>query len=207
MITLSAQSREGKNPATLRTEDFIPAVYYSKGDDAVSIAVSARDFVKVWKEAGETSAVTLQLGGEKISTLIHDIQRDPVTGNPTHIDFLVIDMNKEIQVNVPIEFTGLADAEKGGIGTVVKVLHEIEVKALPKDMPHALEVDVTGLATLEDQIHVRDIKVPKGVTVIAEPDEVVALVSAFKEEKEEAPIDLSAIEVEQKGKKEEEEAA
>ena len=206
-ITLTAQSRAGKSAKTLRQEDLIPAVYYSGGKDAVSISVPSKEFIKVWKEAGETSAVTLQIGGEKITTLIHDMQRDPVSHEPTHVDFLVIDMNKEIEVPVPIEFTGLAEAEKGGLGTLVKVLHEVHLRGLPGKMPHAVEVDVTGLATLEDQIHVKDLKLPEGVSLVTGEDEVVALVTAFKEEKEEAPIDLSTIEVEQKGKKEEDEAA
>jgi large subunit ribosomal protein L25 len=208
MITLTAQSRGGKSPSALRTEEFIPAVYYSAGKDAVSIAVPLKEFLKVYKEAGESSAVTLTIGGEKISTLIHSIQRDPIKNNPVHVDFLIIDMNKEIEVPIQIEFTGLAEAEKLGLGTLVKVLYEIQIKGLPKDMPHTLEVDVTNLATLEDQIHVSDIKVPHGITVITPAEEVVALIAAFKEEKEEeVPVDLSAIEVEKKGKKEDEEVA
>lgn len=204
-ITISAQSRANKSPSDLRTEDMIPAVYYGAGSDAVSIAIPAKEFNKVWKEAGETTTVTLTIGGEKINTMIHDIQRDPVSDLATHVDFLVVDMNKEIEVAVPIEFTGLAEAEKTGTGTLVKVLHEVQVSALPANLPHSVEIDVTRLATTEDQIHVSDIALPKGVTMISEADEVVALISAFKEETEEAPaLDLSAIEVEKKGKKEEE---
>ncbi len=204
-ITLSAQSRSNKSLTDLRAEELIPAVYYGAGSDAVSIAVSAKEFNKAWKDAGETTTVTLTIGGEKINTMIHDIQRDPVSDNAVHVDFLVVDMNKEIEVAVPIEFIGLAEAEKTGTGTLVKVLHEVQVSALPANLPHSVEVDVTRLATTEDQIHVSDIALPKGVTMISEADEVVALVSAFKEEVEEAPVlDLSAIEVEKKGKKEEE---
>jgi large subunit ribosomal protein L25 len=202
-ITLSAQPRANKSPNMLRTEELVPAVYYGAGSDAVSIAVSAKEFAKAWKDAGETTTVTLMIGGEKINTMIHDIQRDPVTDLATHIDFLVVDMNKEIEVPVPIEFTGLAEAEKAGVGTLVKVLHEVHVSALPANLPHSIEVDVTRLATLEDQIHVSDIALPKGVTMITEADEVVALIAAFKEETEEVQaVDLSAIEVEKKGKKE-----
>ena len=205
-ITLQATQRIGDRAALLALEQ-IPAVYYGKGADAVSIAINAKEFGKVWKDAGETTAVMLAIGGEKIPTVIHDMQRNPITGEPTHIDFLIIDMKKELEVNVPIEFEGTADAEKNGIGTLVKVLHEIEVKALPNDLPHAIHIDVTNLATLDDQIHVRDLKVPAGVTVMTDGDEVVALIAAFKEEVEETvPVDLSAIEVEQKGKKDEEEA-
>jgi large subunit ribosomal protein L25 len=208
MITLEATQRNG-SPEAIRAQDLIPAVYYGAGKDAVSIAIPAREFIKVYKEAGENTAVTLTIGGEKISTLIHDMQRDAVTGTITHVDFLIIDMKKEIEVAIPLEFTGTADAEKNGLGTIVKVIHEVEVKALPNDLPHSFEIDVTVLATLEDQIHVKDIKLPKGVTMITDGEEVIALVAAFAEEKEEeaAPVDLAAIEVEKKGKTETEDEA
>ncbi len=80
-------------------------------------------------------------------------------------------MKKEIEVAVPLEFTGVAEAEKNGLGTLVKVVHEVHVSALPADLPHNIEIDVTGLATLEDQIHVKDIKLPKGVTMISDGEE------------------------------------
>jgi large subunit ribosomal protein L25 len=202
-VTLTASKREG-TPATVRAAELVPAVYYSAGKDAVSISIPLKEFTKVFKEAGESTAIALQIGGEKINALIHDIQRDPISGTPVHVDFLVIDMNKEIEVTVPIEFTGLADAEKNGLGNLVKVAHEIQVKALPANLPHSVTVDVAGLATLDDQIHAKDIALPAGVTLITPADEVIVLVAAFVEEKEEAsaPIDLSAIEVEKKGKEE-----
>lgn len=206
-ITLTALQRQGSLD-DMRAQELVPAVYYGAGSDAVSIAVPLKEFTKVFKEAGETTAVTLMLGGEKINTLIHDIQRDAVTGLPIHIDFLVIDMNKEIEVAVPLEFTGTAEAEKGGLGNLVKVLHEVHVKALPADLPHSITVDVSGLATLADQIHAKDLALGNKVTLITNPDEVVALIAAFVEEKEDTgPIDLSAIEVEKKGKEETEEEA
>lgn len=202
-MTLQVAKREG-GPAALRAQGFIPAVYYGAGKDAVSIAVPVKDFTKVLKEAGETTTVVLQIGGEKINTLIYDVQHDPLTGAISHADFLVLDMNKTIEVAVPIEFGGIAEAEKNGLGTLVKVLHEVRVSALPANLPHAFVVDVSLLATLDDQIHVRDIALGQGVTLVTSPEEVVALIAPFTEEKEEvsAPIDLSAIEVEKKGKEE-----
>ena len=204
MITLAATKRTNEKPADLRANDQIPAVCYGNGKETMSIAINAKDFAKVWKEAGETTAITLDVEGTKVSTLIHDMQLDPIMNVPTHVDFLAIDMKKEIEVAVPIEFTGLAEAEKGGLGTLVKVLHEVQVKALPANLPHSIEVDVTPLATLDMQIHAKDLKLPQGVELITSADEVIALVAAFQEEKEEAPMDLESIEVEQKGKKEEE---
>ncbi len=205
MITLEATQRTG-TPEALRAQEMIPAVYYGAGKDAVSIAIPAKAFAKVYKEAGETTAVTLTIGGEKISTIIHDLQHNHITGEVTHVDFLIIDMKKEIEVAVPLEFVGEAEAEKNGLGNAVKALHEVHVSALPANLPHSIEVDISGLATLEDQIHVKDIKLPHGVTMVTDGDEVIVSMAAFVEEKEEAPVlDLDAIEVEKKGKTEDEE--
>lgn len=209
MITLAATKRTNESSATLRATDQIPAVFYGSGKEAVSIAISAKEFGKVWKEAGETTAVTIDVGGEKVTTIIHDMQVDPILNIPTHVDFLIIDMKKELEVSVPIEFVGLAEAEKAGLGTLTKVLYEVQVRALPNDLPHGFEVDVTPLATLDMQIQVKDLVLPKGVTMVTDGEEVVALVAAFKEEKEDAPtvIDFDAIQVEEKGKKEDGETA
>ncbi|HSE56858.1 MAG TPA: 50S ribosomal protein L25 [Candidatus Paceibacterota bacterium] len=206
MLTLEAKKRTTENPATIREGGFIPGIYYGAGKEAASLMVSAIPFAKVFREAGETSAVTLDFGTEKVSTLIHDVQFDPVTNMPIHVDFLVVDMNKEIEVPVTLEFVGVAEAEKLGLGTLVKVIREVHIRALPGDLPHALQVDVSVLKTLEDKVHVSDLVLPKGVTCVTPGEEVVALVTAFVEEKEEAPVDLSAIEVEKKGKKEDESA-
>ncbi len=215
MNTLTATKRgKAEKLATIRTNGMVPAVVYGAQVENQLISVLSTDFVKVFRLAGETSTIVLDIAGatekdksSKVDVLIHEVQVDPIKGNPIHIDFLAVDMNKPVEVAIPLEFVGVAKAEKDGLGTLVKVLHEIEVEALPKDLPHSIEVDVTSIETLEDQIHVGDIKLPKGVNLVTEENEVVALVAAAKEEKEVAPVDLSAIEVEKKGKKEEEAAA
>jgi len=210
MNTLTATKRSKTDKlAFIRNNGMIPAVIYGAQVENQPVSVLSSDFVKIFKIAGETSTIVLDITGEtgkptKVDVLIHEVQVDPIKGYPIHVDFLAIDMNKPVEVTIPLEFIGLAKAEKDGLGTLVKVLHEIDIEALPKDLPHNIEVDVTGIATLEDQIHVSDIKLPKGVTLITEGDEVVALVAAVKEEVEEVVVDLSAIEVEKKGKKEEE---
>lgn len=188
----------------IRSAGLVPAVFYGFGKESTSISIPSVDFIKLFREAGETTAITLDVAGEKVPTLIHDIQRDPITGEPTHVDFLVIDMNKETEVSVPLEFEGISEAEKSGIGMVMKVMHEISVSALPANLPHAIHIDISSLATLSDTIHAKDVVLPKGVTLVSEADEVVAAVTAFVEEKEEAPVlDLESVEVEKKGKKEE----
>ena len=213
MNTLTAIKRSKADKlTTIRNNGMVPAVVYGARVENTLISVPSILFTKILKVAGESSTIVLEIAGEKesdkttkVDVLIHDLQVDPIKGFPVHIDFLAIDMNKPIEVSIPLEFVGLAKAEKDGLGTLVKALHEIEIEALPKDLPHSVQVDVTSLATLEDQIHAKDIVLPKGVTLITDGEEVVALVSEAKEEVEEsAPVDLSAIEVEKKGKKEEE---
>jgi large subunit ribosomal protein L25 len=190
----------------LRKGGEIPAVFYGAGKETTSISVPVVEFKKVWREAGESSAIKVGLLDKNIDVLIHEVQVDPITDEPIHVDFLAIDMKKKIRVNVPLVFEGISDAVKSGIGNLVKVMHEFEIEALPSDLPHNLVVDISKLKTLNDQIFVSDIKLPAGVVVINEPTEVVVSVVEQVEEKEEvvAPVDLSAIEVEKKGKKEEE---
>jgi large subunit ribosomal protein L25 len=186
----------------------IPAVVYGARVENTTISVPSVDFGKILKLSGESSALTLELKDKKIEVLIHEIQYDPVKSFPIHIDFLAIDINKPVVVVVPIEFIGIAPAEKNGLGVLVKTLHEIEIEALPKDIPHNIEVDLSVLENLNDQIRIENLTAPKGVTFKTNIEEVVAIIAPMKEEVvEETPAtDLSDIEVEKKGKKEEEEA-
>lgn len=204
MFVIKAKKRDlGIKLDALRKSGEIPAVFYGAGKDTTSISVPTVEFKKIWRDAGESSTVKIETQDGNIDVLIHEVQVDPITSEPLHADFLVIDMKKKIRVHVPLEFEGISLAVKSGIGNLVKVLHELEIEALPADLPHNLVVDISKLATLDDQIFVSDVKLPAGVVAINEPTEVVASIVEQVEEKEEvaAPVDLSAIEVEKKGKK------
>jgi len=207
MFAITAQNRgEDEKVDALRKSGKIPGVFYGAGQTTTSISLSIIEFKKIWREAGESSAVKVTTPTGSIDALIHEVQVDPVTNEPIHVDFLAIDMKKKIKVKVPIVFEGISNAVKSGIGNLVKVLHEIEVEALPGDLPHNLIADISKLETLENNVLVSDIKLPAGVEAITSSTEVVASIIAQVEEKEEvaAPVDLTAIEVEKKGKKEEE---
>ena len=207
MFVIKALNRDKKEKVdNLRKEGKIPAVFYGAGKPNTSITISNVEFKKIWRQAGESSAVQVKTDDDAVDVLIHDVQVDPVTSEPIHVDFLAIDMKKKIKVNVALVFEGVSNAVKSGLGNLVKVLHEIEIEALPKDLPHNLVVDISTLETLSDTITVADIKLPAGVEAITEADTIIASVVEQKEEKEEeaVPVDLSAIEVEKKGKKEEE---
>ncbi|OGG48122.1 hypothetical protein A2761_00615, partial [Candidatus Kaiserbacteria bacterium RIFCSPHIGHO2_01_FULL_51_33] len=152
------------------------------------------------------SVISLSGVGEEKEALIHDVDFEPITGEPRHADFYIIEKGRKVQVKVPLNFIGIAPAVKEMGGILVKVIHEVEVEAIPKDLPHEIEVNISKLENFESKIEVKDITVPTGVKILAKPDEVVALVSEAKEEElEVAPeaVDLSAIEVEKRGKEEE----
>lgn len=212
-ILTATKRSKNDNLGVIRSNGMIPGVVYGVRVENTLISVPTASFEKILKIAGESSTILLEIKGDetkkelskKIDVLIHDIQVDPVKGFPIHVDFLAIDMNKPVKVTIPVEFTGVARAEKDGLGNLVKVMHEVEVEALPKDLPHNVVVDISTLLVLDAQIHIKDIVLPKGVKMITDLNEVVALIAPIKEEKvEETSVDLSSIEVEKKGKKEEE---
>jgi large subunit ribosomal protein L25 len=210
MLTLEFQKREGKGREVARARSgLIPAVFYGPKEKSTPITLKETEFKKVWKEAGESSIIVLKAGDEEHEALIQDVDTNPVTGIPRHADFYVIEKGKKLQINVPLHFIGTSAAIKDLGGTLVKVLHELEIEAMPKDLPRDLTVDISALETLESQILAQNIPLPAGVTLLTGSEEVVAAIDVMKEEVEEvAPADLSAIEVVgAKGKEDEEGAA
>jgi large subunit ribosomal protein L25 len=202
MINLTAEKREiTTNLIDLRSKGFIPAVFYGHKQDSTPVSLKEVDFLEVWEQAGESSVIHLTGKDIDHEVLIQDIDLDPVTDKVRHADFYVIEKGKKVTVQIPIEFTGVAPAVKDLGGILVKVLHELEIEAMPKDLPHDLSVDVSTLATFEDRIFAKDVVLPAGVTLLTKSDEVIASVTeAVEEVVEVAPVDLTAIEVEKKGK-------
>ncbi len=202
MLTLTAEKRnKNESPEIIRDSGKLPAVFYGPKEKSTPITVSMVDFIKVWRKAGESSVIVLKEGSNEHEALIHDIDVHPVSGKPRHADFYVIEKGKKVKVNIPIVFTGVAPAVKDKGGILVKVLREIEIEAKPKDLPHEFTVDIASLSDLTSVITVKEIKLPKDVDLVTNPDEIVASVATAKEELDEVkPIDMSSIEVEKKGK-------
>jgi large subunit ribosomal protein L25 len=210
MITLAATPRTitGKSSAKLSKEGLMPAVVYGPKQENVSIALSLLEFKRILRDEGESSVIELSGLGKTMQVLIHDVDRDPVTSVPRHADFYAIEKGAKVEVAVPLSFIGESAAVKAG-ANLVKVMHELEISADAADLPHEIEIDISVLAEVGDQIHVSDIKLPKGVVVQVEGDEIVALIQeiAVEEEEESAGPDMASIEVEKKGKTDEEEEA
>ena len=206
MTTLDIKKRANtENNDALRKAGFLPSVVYGKKTPSTPISVSTKDFLKVWKVAGESGVVNLK-GDSNFDVLIHEVSYDPVSDAPIHVDFYAFEKGKKIEVDVPLEFVGVSGAVKDLGGSLVKVLREIKISADPMHIPHSVEVDISSLVAFDSQIVASDLKLPAGVDLVEKPEEVVASVAEPKadEPEETAPVDLSAIEVEKKGKVEKE---
>jgi len=185
MLALDVKARvENESADTLRKNGAVPAVFYGPKEAATAISVDARKLAHVWREAGETTIVTLKGLGEDKDTLIHDAQFHPVNGQLLHADFYVLEKGKKITIKVPLEFEGVAPAEKAG-HILVKALHEVEIEVAPAELPHHLLVDLTKLVNVGDHITAAQIALPPSATLITHAEEIVASVTEFKEEKEE----------------------
>ena len=215
MYSLSAiiRTSRGHKLAEDRKNGQLPAVIYGPHrKEAGALLVDAKTFLAVWKKAGESSLITLNIDGEKpTKVLVHDIAFDPVKDSPVHVDFYEMDLKKPVTLHIPIHFEGEAPAEKVLGGVLLKQLHEIEISALPDRIPHNIPVNVSVLATFHDRITLGDLKLPEGVNLTGDNETVIALVDAPRTEAEiasldtEVVIDLDAIKREGDDKKKEDE--
>lgn len=207
MLQIKALKRDKTEEiSTLRSQGIVPAVIYGPKQEATPIKLEASVFEKVYNQAGESTIIDLEIDGEPHDVLIYAIDRDPVKDTVNHVDFYAVEKGKKLTVPVEIVFDGVAPAEKTLGGVLVKVMHEVEIEAMPRDLPHELHVDLSALVDFDTQIHAKDIVLPNGVELTISPEEVVALVQPPKAEEEDAPVeapDMSKIEV--AGKKKEEE--
>lgn len=203
MLTLPVEKRDGTDtPASLRKSGLIPAVVYGAHQTSTPISVDAKAFAKVLKEAGEATIVSLSGLGAALPTLIHEIDRDPVKGYTRHVDFYAVTKGEKVEVAIPLTFIGESAAAAAG-ANIVKVAHEIEVKADPMNLPSDIEVNLSLLKAVDDRIYAKDLKLPAGIELITEADEVIVLAQEVVEEKVEevaAAADIASIEVEKKGK-------
>lgn len=207
MLTLKVEKRveKGASAPALRRAGSIPAVVYGAHQKSTPISVEARAFEKILRKAGEATIVSLSGLGDALPTLIHEVDLDPLTNHPRHVDFYAVTKGEKVEVHIPLIFIGESPAVAQG-ANLVKVLHELEVEADPMNLPHNISVDVSILVALGNKIHASDLILPPDIKLVTPAEEVIALVQEIVEEKEEvAPADISSIEVEKKGKEEEEE--
>jgi len=229
MLTLSSKIRKevGKKVKSLRQQGILPAVLYGHKIKNLNLELDLKEFEKIYSKAGESSLITLVIAKgkdeaeaeasslslnveekkQKFLILIHDIQFDPLTEKPIHIDFYQPELKEEVEVTVPLIFEGEAPAVKNLGGTLIKEISEIEVKAKSQNLPHEIKVDIGSLKTFEDNIKISDLKVPEGVKILKGPEEIVVSISRPEkvEEELEKPVEEKVEEVEKVEKKPKEE--
>jgi large subunit ribosomal protein L25 len=193
-IKLEASIRkEGENTKELTKEGLVPAVIYGPQMKANKIVkIQANQLNKVFAAAGESTLIDLVVDGKaEGKVLIKESQRDAVKNNIIHVDLYEVDMNKEIHVDVPLKFVGVAPAIEAEGGVLVESIYEVEVKCLPSNLISHIDVDLSVLAHMHDVIKMHDLKLPAGVKLTSETDDVVATVTEVKVVKEEpvaAPV-------------------
>jgi large subunit ribosomal protein L25 len=206
-LSVKTRTKFGKATKSLRKTGVIPAELYGRGIANKHLSVDGKVFTKLFREAGEHTVINLVLeDGTKHPALVHDVERDYLTSNLSHVDFYEVRMDEVITAPIPFEFVGEAPAVKEFAGVFTRVMEDVEVEALPASLPKSFVVDISGLKELNQSIYLKDIKVPAGVKVLVDGETVIATVSAPRAEEEIlAPVgevDLSAVKVESEEKAE-----
>ena len=196
MLELKAELRTilGKKVSSLRQTGFIPAVLYGHAKKPVSVTVSANEFDKVFKQAGETTLLSLNVDGQKRNVFIHDLEKNYLNGQIIHVDFFEVRMDEKIKAKVPFVFVGESPAVKADGGILVRAMHEIEIEALPQDLPKEISVDISSLKTFEDKIRVEDLALAGDIKILTNSDETIVLVAPPRSDKEIADLEAKPAE-------------
>jgi len=189
----------------------VPGVLYGPDRESVPVSVQSLAFDRLFSEAGSSALVDATYNNEApVKVLIQDVQLDPVTDRPVHVDFRQIKMGEKMSFTVPVEFIGESEAVEALSGTLVKNITDVEINCLPKDLVATLEVDLAKLATFEDALTVADLSVPEGIEILSDESDKLAYVEAPRTEEEiaalEAPVEGDVADVEVDGEKAEGEA-
>jgi large subunit ribosomal protein L25 len=188
MISLKAKIRNkfGKQTKSLRKKDIIPAVLYGPTlPKNFFLEVDRKEFENIYRQAGESSLISLEVLDKKFLVLIHQIARDPINGEFLHIDFYHPSSKKKVEAEIALVFEGEAPAVKELGGTLVKELQTVGVKGLAEDLPREIKINVENLKTFEDRILIQDLEIPKGVEILENPEEIVVHIAPPERVKEE----------------------
>lgn len=193
-ITLAATKREviGKQVRALRSNGQTPAVVHNHGKQSVNITVEEKELKKAYQAAGGHRPVVLTVDGKKYTTLVKEVTYKPATNLVFHTVFQAVKANEVAKANVPIQLTGEIPAEKASL-LVLQSLVEVEVEALPKDLVDSIEVDASSLTEAGDTITVAELQVPEGITILSDPEQVIATVEIPKDQIAEAEASAASL--------------
>ena len=188
-IAVTARDVYGKQNKRLRTTGVVPGVLFGKKTGSIAVQLEATALEHLYRQAGRTSVVQVSVdGGRPTSAIIKGIQRNPLTGRALHVDLFAVDLTHEMQAEIPLSFIGTSQAVEMDAAILLTSLDHLKVRALPGDLPHEIEVDLSALGDMDATIHVRDLLVDAKVTVLNDPDDLVAKVTPPREEEVIAPV-------------------
>jgi large subunit ribosomal protein L25 len=210
-ITLTVEERTitGKAVKHLRKDGMVPAVIHNHGQASTHVVVPYVDLLKVYRQAGKHHPISLKVGGKSHLTIIKDADFEPKKHMLRHVVFNAIRQDQAVEAEVPVRIEGDVPAERASL-MVITQLETVMISALPKDLPDELVVAADGLAEVGDRLHVSDIKLPAGVTLVNDPEQVIAHVEMPKDqvaEADAAAAELAADKEASEGEAEEGEAA
>ncbi|MBI2626970.1 MAG: 50S ribosomal protein L25 [Parcubacteria group bacterium] len=206
-IELNSEQRDiNLNTNSLRKTGLLPGIIYGHDFKNIPLKVLTKDFEKVYKKAGESSLISLKINENFYPVIIHEVQHEAIRNAPIHVDFYKVRMDEKINAPVKLIFIGESPAVKELGGILVRIIDEVEVKALPIDLPHELTVDISKLKNFGDSLLIKDILIPKNVEIAIDLETTIAKVQAPRaEEKEEETVATpEEVEIIKKEKKEEE---
>lgn len=188
-IAVNARDVHGKQNRRLRTTGVVPGVLFGKKIGSIPVQVDAKALEVLYHQAGRTGVVKVSVdGGQPTSAIIKSVQRNPLTRRPLHVDLFAVDLTQEMLADIPLVFTGTSHAVEMEGAILFTSLDHLKVRGLPGDLPHEIAVDLAPLVDLESTIHVRDLVVDSKVSVVNDPDDLVAKVTPPREEEVIEPV-------------------
>jgi len=201
-LEVAKRNVTGKKVRFLRREGIVPGNIYGHGIDSISIQADAKTLKHLLAQAGQTVLISLKVSGAKAPTkvLVREVQRNPMNDELLHVEFYQVRMTEKIKTDVPLVFVGEAPAlKKIKNSSLIHIMDSLHIEALPDDLPHNFEVDVSGLEEIDHVIHVKDIPLSKGVTLLSDEEQVVVKVVEVRKAEEEvveaAPVEAAEVEV------------
>jgi len=177
-LKLEIRSDRGRHLQALRRQGRLPGVVYGHNVDPVTVMVDGREFIKAFQKVGRNQLLDLQLDNEPVrKALIREVQRSPRHGDLLHVDFYQVNLTEKIESEVPIELEGEVEIVSKGEADLQRGLHALKVECLPTDLPPVITVDVSSLKEVDDEIRVKDLKIPPGCEILDEPDDLIVKLS------------------------------
>jgi len=206
-VLINAEKRNviGKQVKALRRQGILPGVIYGRHIEAFPIQMDAHDASLILDKLTASSLITIDVDGEKFNVLMRDRQRDVIFGDLLHVDFLVVSLTEKLRATVELKLVGEAPVADNPEVVVTQVLNAIEIEALPQDLPEVIEVDISTLETVDDEITVADLDLGEDIAILTDPSETIVSVGYVAQEEvaeEEEAEELAEPKVVERGKKE-----